>query len=522
MRLLFFLLALLLRSSLRLGGASLLLQTKFRQAKKNSPAPRRPPRFVLQGEAVAAACSLHVFPHPERTVLPLQPPTVRGAAQPLSGCLGYQVCPSPIMCAAQSGCGFKNLKRLLCQPRYVCVGLQVPPPPPPPRGRFLISLSKNRFYNCIMSAVANFKSVVLMPSKHGVTESSKSNLLGVSKDVVYNGFLSKATKRRICKLVSNFGSALYYSQKEGQCFINEIVPYDAPNMPSSVVSNPPNIINNTTRNSTVNSERTIIANAINEFHRSKCKGSGLRKIVFLTLTLPCMQKHTDNEIKRECLNRFLIDLCKYCDVKVWMWVAELQKNGNIHFHLLIDNYIPFVTISEKEDILHANSRAKCIVYGKRCNLSGIKVVNYAQLLWNKHLNRLGYIDDFEKVYKHRQPPTTQVELVKNENYMRSYLTKYITKEQKANITGDRVIAGRLWGCSDSLKLFENVTLPTPLIKEVLPLVKDNATYKYTDGFISYFAVNVEHIDVLFHFVLCSYSRLLSNVYDSGKKNDSSA
>lgn len=361
-----------------------------------------------------------------------------------------------------------------------------------------------------------------MPSKHGVTERSKSNLLGVSKDVVYNGFLSKATKRRISKLVSNFGSALYYSQKEGQCFINEIVPYDAPNVSSSTISPPPNVSDNTPPNSTVNSERLIISDAINGFHRSKCKGSGLRKIVFLTLTLPCKQNHTDKEIKRECLNRFLIDICKNCDIKVWMWVAELQKNGNIHFHLLIDNYIPFVAISGVGDILYANSRAKCIIYARQSKMSGIKVVNYAQLLWNKHLNRLGYIDDFEKVYKHRQPPTTKVELVKNENYMRSYLTKYITKEQKANITGSRIIEGRLWGCSDSLKLFENVTLPTPLIKEVLPLVKDNSTYKYTDGFISYFAVNVEHIDVLFHFVLCHYSRLLSNVYDSGKKNDSSA
>lgn len=61
--------------------------------------------------------------------------------------------------------------------------------------------------------------------------------------------------------------------------------------------------------------------------------------VFITLTIPGKQRHTDNEIKKRALDRYLRALAwKHPDLN-YMWVAELQKRGAIHFHILTDRYI---------------------------------------------------------------------------------------------------------------------------------------------------------------------------------------
>lgn len=81
---------------------------------------------------------------------------------------------------------------------------------------------------------------------------------------------------------------------------------------------------------------------------------------FVTLTLPATQKHDDKEIKEKVLKPFIKWLGKSGDefykngkysgqqkgfnVKVYFWRAEAQMNGNIHFHLIIDRYIPWERI----------------------------------------------------------------------------------------------------------------------------------------------------------------------------------
>ena len=56
---------------------------------------------------------------------------------------------------------------------------------------------------------------------------------------------------------------------------------------------------------------------------------------FITVTLPAIQEHSDVEIKA-CLNLFLNNIRHHFKVKNYVWKAELQKNENIHFHLIFD------------------------------------------------------------------------------------------------------------------------------------------------------------------------------------------
>ena len=78
-------------------------------------------------------------------------------------------------------------------------------------------------------------------------------------------------------------------------------------------------------------------------------------VTFLTLTLPCKQVHGDNTLK----NRLLDPLVEWlrnssgksqrdgCAVEAYLWRAEAQKNGNIHFHLIIDRWIDHERVRKK-------------------------------------------------------------------------------------------------------------------------------------------------------------------------------
>ena len=180
------------------------------------------------------------------------------------------------------------------------------------------------------------------------------------------------------------------------------------------------------------------------------------KIAFITLTLPASQKHTDNEIKSKCLNHFLIEIKKYYQAHNYIWRAEKQKNGNLHFHLIIDKFIPHQELRDR---------------------------------WNKIINKLGYVDDYREeqltfhkngfrvrehlkktwpVKKQREayergaklnwnsPNTTDIHSVQKIHNIQQYISKYLTKDEikqmaKSNPEADIIEqTGRIWGCNREL------------------------------------------------------------------------
>ena len=65
------------------------------------------------------------------------------------------------------------------------------------------------------------------------------------------------------------------------------------------------------------------------------------KAVFITLTLPSAQKHNDRVIKQKLLQPILRILRNRYKVQNYIWKAEANKNGNIHFHITTDKFIPW-------------------------------------------------------------------------------------------------------------------------------------------------------------------------------------
>lgn len=136
------------------------------------------------------------------------------------------------------------------------------------------------------------------------------------------------------------------------------------------------------------------------------------KLAFITLTLPSAQIHTDSEIINKCLNQFLVECRKYHNVKNYVWRAEKQENGNIHFHLLIDKFIPWYMMRNS---------------------------------WNRILNKLGYVDRFQEKHGHSQPNSTDIHSTKRVKNIQAYLMKYMSKsEQNTNQSG------RIWSCNQEL------------------------------------------------------------------------
>lgn len=199
----------------------------------------------------------------------------------------------------------------------------------------------------------------------------------------------------------------------------------------------------------------------------RLKGGKLIKgfqVSFVTLTLPTQQHHTHAEIKKKCLNNFLVQMRAKFGVQNYIWKMELQKNGNVHFHLSFDKYIHYSQIrkywnqainvlgyvDEYADKFGAMSEKHYIAYRLGQGASDIKAIKKAY--------SIGTAQNW------RSPNSTDVKSVKNVENFASYMAKYMAKSQdmseidtsNESVTGK--LTGRLWFLSTSLSRLKSVKL----------------------------------------------------------------
>lgn len=242
------------------------------------------------------------------------------------------------------------------------------------------------------------------------------------------------------------------------------------------------------------------------FYHNKFKKSFTFKVNFLTLTLSAPQIHSDAEIKAELLDHFLIQMKRKWKVGLYLWRAESQKNGNIHFHIVTDQFIPW---------------------------------SEARNEWNNIQAKLGYIERFRKKFPGRTPNSVDVKAVNKIRNLGAYLSKYCSKNSQTNLhtpiawengqpkalynpeairssphvpaEGYRSIGGRLWGCSQSLS---RLSAPIEiLVDQVASEVQTIATkFKdriYESSFVRCIYVNVSEWSSL---VSGELSRILQAYY----------
>ena len=142
-------------------------------------------------------------------------------------------------------------------------------------------------------------------------------------------------------------------------------------------------------------EAWIKAVQINKDVNSKYRNPDHSHIVFATLTLPSTQQHSDNDIKRSCLMPFFQALKRKHGVGEYFWSAEPQKNGNIHFHILVDRYIDKDRLNDQ---------------------------------WLMATNTLGYYDRYIQATNDINPPATKINVCPQDMSLVNYIMKYVSKQ----------------------------------------------------------------------------------------------
>ena len=163
-----------------------------------------------------------------------------------------------------------------------------------------------------------------------------------------------------------------------------------------------------------------------------------KQLSLITLTLSEKQKHDDKYIKRNMLNHFLVSLSRKYGIDNYIWKAEYQKNGNIHFHIVIDKYIKWQSV---------------------------------RATWNNIQCRNGYLDEYFSKNYHYNANSTDIHSCRGVKNVRAYIVKYLLKKGE-----HRENAGRIWGCSDKLKCIAPPELIiTPDLSEFLNKVEELET-----------------------------------------------
>lgn len=186
------------------------------------------------------------------------------------------------------------------------------------------------------------------------------------------------------------------------------------------------------------------------------KSSFFFRVGFVTLTLPCKQLHSHAEIKSKCLNRFLTDLRRFHGVQNYVWKAELQKNGNVHFHLTFDKFIHYLQLRK----LWNNAISK-LGYVQRYaftfqNMTEAEYIKFRRQSSPASQERLRKAYAYGVSTNWQSPNTTDVKNVKNVKDLAAYLSKYMAKplSDKNSNKGQQESAatwsGRTWFCSTSL------------------------------------------------------------------------
>lgn len=258
-------------------------------------------------------------------------------------------------------------------------------------------------------------------------------------------------------------------------------------------------------------------------------------LTFVTLTLPAEQQHTDEFIKRYIFWPWLEIIKRYYGVQEYVWRAEKQINGNIHFHILIDKFI-------KHDLVrfhwnyHLSKYSYISAYSDmRSKLAPLELVllkyfkpelapaqckGRIDTAYKNFIEKtcpdsafIPVLDKFKNYLKTRpanvsfsdisrrikidmstgfqNPNSTDIHSPAKIKNLVSYVIKYMSKKQKAG-KKEIAISGRCWGRSDGLeKLTYFSTCECDETKKMLQSKALAAVSKIFDGnFFSFIKFNL--------------------------------
>jgi len=152
------------------------------------------------------------------------------------------------------------------------------------------------------------------------------------------------------------------------------------------------------------------------------------KLVFITLDLSSDQIHSDQVIKRELLNQFLIEAKKKWGITLYLWKAEKQKNGRIHFHIITDKTID---MNELRNVWNRIQQKLGYVTRYRedrqlWHRDGFKYAPQYAPRWNYDAQLNAYHEGLRTDWDN--PNSTDIHSVRHIINLKAYFSKEISKE----------------------------------------------------------------------------------------------
>jgi hypothetical protein len=227
-------------------------------------------------------------------------------------------------------------------------------------------------------------------------------------------------------------------------------------------------------------------------------------ISFVTLTLPSKQIHDDNVIKSKCLNQFIIELHKYHGISNYVWRSERQKNGNLHFHILINRFIPYNDIR-----VRWNRIIDKLGYVTRYAEEQQEFHKDGFRLRKELIEKWSGIKQFEAYERGRksewkQPNSTDIHSIKNITNIKAYIIKYMSKSDQAHATPnpleetENYPAGRIWGASVILSNIQGATaeIDSKLEKHLKNIEEHFSTHIYRQNYFTIIDITLDDLHKL--------------------------
>jgi hypothetical protein len=152
------------------------------------------------------------------------------------------------------------------------------------------------------------------------------------------------------------------------------------------------------------------------------------RLAMATLTLPCEQIHDDRYIKHNMLAAVFNRLRKEHNVRNYIWKAEKQYNGSIHFHIILDQFIHYFELNRIWNVILKHHG---YIEQYRQNMlefhnDGFKVRKELLKQWPLEQQKAAYNKGMKENWQN-PVSSTDIHSLKKIKKVRAYVAKYLTK-----------------------------------------------------------------------------------------------
>lgn len=205
--------------------------------------------------------------------------------------------------------------------------------------------------------------------------------------------------------------------------------------------------------------------------------------------------YSDEYCKHDLLNHFLTLLRRDFKCHNYIWRAETQKNGNIHFHITTNKFLYAKDVRDAWNRVLSKTDMLDKYQTKFCNLT------YSEYKQYRYKSGKSKEKELQKAYKFGcetnwlSPNTTDIHAVWKIKNIAAYLCEYITK----NNSNRRLLSGFLWRSSMLLaKLKGARELVTNAVDDELRYLIKTAKNKIIQtDFATIFCFDIKNIKNIF-------------------------